>query len=401
MRSNLLATAIAASLGLVGLASTDVAHAQSSTELAELKAQIAALQAKVEELEARSDAQSDVNIEQAKVNETVAPAVDSLKKLVNDTKVGGRIFFDATNISQETDGVKVNGTGTGFDVTRFYLTVDHKFDDIWSAVLTSDAQYFSAPGANRPDSVEVFIKNAYVQAKYSNALVLRAGAAGTPWIPFVEKYYGFRYVQPTVTDARSYGSSADWGVHVGGDTDGGFNYAASITNGRGYRNPSRSKGVDFEARAGWAPTQNTIVAVGGYTGKRGLETETVDPPHTANRVDVMAAYASSKYRLGAEWFEAKNWAVTNTIPDKAQGWSAWGSAQLMDNGLAAFVRYDKVEPNKDTDSTRHQDYYHLGLEYPVIKGLKLAAVYKYTEDDSAIRPESKIQEFGIWGDLQF
>ncbi|MFT3762854.1 MAG: carbohydrate porin [Pseudoxanthomonas sp.] len=404
MRSNLLATAIAASLGLAGLAATDVAHAQSASELAELRAQIAALQSKVEELEARSDAQSEVNVEQAKVNETVVPAVDSLKKLVNDTKVGGRIFFDATSIQQENNGVKTNNTGTGFDVTRFYLTFDHKFDDVWSANITSDAQYLSiSPGTggsvNQGNSVEVFIKKAYVQAKYSDALFLRAGAADTPWIPFVEKYYGYRYVQNTVTDRLSYGTSADWGLHAGGETASGFNYAAAITNGRGYRNPSRSKGVDFEARVGYAPTQNTVIAVGGYSGKRGNETETYDPPHTGDRVNVTAAYASAKFRLGAEWFQAKNWAVTNAVPDKAAGWSAWASAALTQGGITAFARYDKVDTSKDVNPDYANTYYHLGVEFPVTKGIKLATVYKYTKAETASELETK--ELGVFGDVQF
>ncbi|MFT4256347.1 MAG: carbohydrate porin [Pseudoxanthomonas sp.] len=404
MRSHLLATAIAASLGLAGALVADAAHAQSASELAELKAQIAALQAKVEDLEARSDAQSDVNVEQAKVNETVVPAVDSLKKLVNDTKVGGRIFFDATNISQENNGVKTSSTGTGFDVTRFYLTVDHTFDDVWSANLTSDAQYLSiTPGTggsvNQGNSVEVFIKKAYVQAKYSDALFLRAGAADTPWIPFVEKYYGYRYVQNTLTDRTSYGSSADWGFHVGGESANGFNYAAAITNGRGYRNPSRSKGVDFEARLGYAPTQNTIVGVGFYTGKRGNETETATTPHTGDRVNLMAAYASSKFRLGAEWFQAKNWAVTNTVSDKAAGWSVWGNVALTQSGITAFARYDKVDTSKSVNPDYANTYYHLGVEFPVTKGIKLATVYKQTKAETASELETR--EFGVFGDVQF
>ncbi len=397
MRSTPLAVAIALAVGSISF-NAAAQSGLSTQEIAELKAQIAALQAQVQSLEERADAQSEVNVAQAKANEQLDD-VASLKKLVNDTKVGGRIFFDATSIQQENNGVKTNGTGTGFDVTRFYMTVDHKFDDTWSANLTSDAQYLSAPGANQPNSVEVFIKKAYVQAKLGNGLFLRAGAADAPWIPYVEKFYGYRYVQNTMTDRLSYGTSADWGFHAGGDTAGGFSYAASLTNGRGYRNPSRSKGVDFEARLGYAPTQNTVLAVGGYTGKRGNETQTVQPPHTGDRVDFMAAYASAKYRLGAEWFQAKNWAVTNTVADKAGGWSAWASAQLMDNGLTAFARYDSVDTSKQVNPDFRNTYYHLGLEYPVTKGIKLATVYKSTKAETANELETR--EFGIWGDVQF
>ncbi|GHH48603.1 MULTISPECIES: porin [Gammaproteobacteria] len=414
MRSHLLATAIIASLGLV---STDAFAAKATTpaataaQLEQLQAQIAALQAQVQalqeqtqSLQTQSDAQSEVNVVQAKAAEDAQAAsskVDKLAKLVNDTKIGGRIFFDATSIDQKNNGTKTANSGTGFDVTRFYLTFDHTFNEVWSANLTTDAQYLSfgsGAGANQPNSVEVFIKKAYVQAKFSDALFLRAGAADTPWIPFVEKYYGYRYVQNTLVDRLSYGTSADWGIHAGGDANG-FNYAASISNGRGYRNPSRSKGVDFEARVGYAPTQNTVIAVGGYSGKRGLETELVDPPHTAERINAMAAYASSKFRFGGEWFQAKNWAVTNVADDKAQGWSLWANVALTDGGINAFGRYDKVDTSKQVNPDYQNTYYHLGVEFPITKGIKLATVYKHTKADTA--NELKTNEFGVFGDVQF
>lgn len=275
MRSHLLATAIVASLGLVSAdafaakasAAKAATPAVTPAQLQQLQAQIAALQAQVQQLQAQSealqnqsDAQSEVNVVQAKAVEdaqATTTKVDKLAKLVNDTKVGGRIFFDASSIDQKNNGNKTANTGTGFDVTRFYLTFDHSFNETWSANLTTDAQYLSfgsGAGANQASSVEVFIKKAYLQAKFGDALFLRAGAADTPWIPFVEKYYGYRYVQNTLTDRLSYGTSADWGFHAGGESNG-FNYAASVSNGRGYRNPSRSKGVDFEGRVGYAPTQ--------------------------------------------------------------------------------------------------------------------------------------------------
>ncbi|HBK46905.1 MAG TPA: porin [Xanthomonadaceae bacterium] len=414
MRSHLLATAILASLGLAAAPDTFAANPPvTAAQLEQLQAQIAALQSQVqqlqaqsESLQAQSDAQSEVNVVQAQAveaSQATTAKVDKLSKLVNDTKVGGRIFFDATSIDQKNNGTKTASSGTGFDVTRFYLTFDHAFNDIWSANLTTDAQYLSiTPGTggsvNQANSVEVFIKKAYVQAKFGDELFLRAGAADAPWIPFVEKYAGFRYVQNLLVDRLSYGTSADWGVHAGGESNG-FNYAASISNGRGYRNPSRSKGVDFEARVGYAPTANTIIGVGGYSGKRGLETELVDPPHTAERINAMAAYASSKFRFGGEWFQAKNWAVTNVADDKAQGWSLWASAALTESGITAFGRYDKTDTSKQVNPDYQNTYYHLGVEFPITKGIKLATVYKQTKAETSSELETK--EFGVFGDVQF
>ena len=248
MRPTHLAAAI-----VVALASTSfnaaAQSAPSAQDIAELKAQIAALQAQIESLEERADAQSDVNITQAKALEDADATkgkVDKLAKLVNDTKLSGRLYYDLTNIDDKNRGVKTDKSGFAFDIKRFYLGVDHKFNDQWSMNLTTDFQYSSAIS-----STEVYLKKAYVQYKLSDAFVLRAGAADLPWVPFAEGYYGMRYIENTLIDRLKFGTSADWGLHAGGKVaDGSMEYAVAALNGNGYKNPSRSKGLDFEAATG-------------------------------------------------------------------------------------------------------------------------------------------------------
>ncbi|GAA5006760.1 carbohydrate porin [Pseudoluteimonas lycopersici] len=400
MRSNLLASAIAVGLGLAAVAPARAAD-DTAAQLAAMKAQIAALQAQVEELQAQTDAQSDVNVTQAKAIEAAQATntkADALEKLVNNTKVSGRIFFDATSLEQESDGTKINNTGIGFDVKRFYVGIDHKFDDKWSANITTDFQYSSAVGAT-----EVFLKKAYLQGKFSDAFTLRIGSADMPWIPFAEGYYGYRYVENTLVDRLKYGNSADWGFHAGGTLgDGMFNYAASVVSGGGYKNPSRSKGMDVEGRVGFAPTQSTIIAIGAYSGHQGLETESTDALHTANRFDALAAWSSPKFRLGAEYFQAKNWSrELATTSDKADGYSLWGSAVVTQGGISVFGRYDSADLSKDLNPSLTQKYYNLGVEFPIVKGFKLAAVFKHTDQDSDTTADLKTNEFGVWGDVQW
>jgi len=76
---------------------------------------------------------------------TPALAVD----VGSDTTIGGLVFFDVSNISLQNEdktGKKVDTppNGFGFDVKRFYLIVDHRFNEVWSANLTTDAQYSTA-----------------------------------------------------------------------------------------------------------------------------------------------------------------------------------------------------------------------------------------------------------------
>ena len=207
MRSKLLVVAIAAGLGFTSLASVAAPAPQSSrssssmtnAEIEQLKAQMAAMQAKLDELEQRTDAQSEINVStnQALQKATASSASDTrlaaLEKAINNTTLSGKMYFDFTNIDQKnSDTGKTDASGTGTDVKRFYLTVDHKFNDIWSANLTTDFNYVSNDG-----ETNLFVKKAYVEGKFDPAFKLRIGSADMPWIPFVENYYGFRYVENT------------------------------------------------------------------------------------------------------------------------------------------------------------------------------------------------------------
>ena len=405
MRTTRLAAAIV--LIAAGNMSFNVAaqSAPSAKDIAEMKAQIAALQAQIQsleersqELETRSDAQSDVNVEQAKANESLA-TVDALKKLVNDTKLSGRLYYDLTNINDSNKGVKTDKSGFAFDIKRFYLGVDHKFNDQWSMNLTTDFQYSSAIS-----STEVYLKKAYIQYKLSDAFVLRAGAADLPWVPFVENYYGLRYIENTLTDRLKYGTSTDWGVHAGGKLAGGaVEYAVAALNGNGYKNPSRSKGLDFEGRMSFAPTEQTVIGIGAYSGTLGKEKQTVSALHTANRVDFLAAYMSGNTRFGVEYFQANNWNnVTSVASDKASGWSLWGSVGLNNKGVTLFGRYDNTDLSKTLDPSLQDRYYNIGVEWPVAPGVKLATVYKHTDQRNTLRSKDlKTDEFGVWGEFRF
>lgn len=409
MRHNLIATAVAAGLGLAALAASAPASAgpqQSATisaaDLEALKAQIANLQAQLDALQERTEAQSDINVANAQAAETAQATKDSLDKLaklVNDTKISGRMYYNLSNVDDTSKGKKTDKSGSAFDIKRFYLGVDHKFDENWSMNLTTDFQYSSAIS-----STEIYLKKAYIQYKLSDAFVLRAGATDLPWVPFAENSYGMRYVENTLVDRLKYGTSADWGVHASGKLAGGaMEYAVAALNGNGYKNPSRSKGLDFEGRVSYAPTASTVIGVGAYSGTLGKEKETVDALHTANRMDFMAAYASGNTRFGVEYFQAKNWNnVLTAATDKASGWSTWGSVGLGQKGITLFGRYDKADVSKTLDPSLQDTYYNVGVEFPMIKGIKLATVYKHTDRSNDSKSvDLSTDEFGVWGEFRF
>ena len=113
------------------------------------------------------------------------------------TTISGKAFLNVSNIDQTSTDLLGNRTesaqnGTQTELKRFYVGVDHKFNDVFSANITTDFRY-NANGTSK--DVLVYVKKAYLQAKLNPALTVRVGAADFPWVPFVEGLYGYRFVE--------------------------------------------------------------------------------------------------------------------------------------------------------------------------------------------------------------
>ena len=387
MRIKMLAATIAAGLTLASLGAQAQMAGNGSADLAQLRAQLATLQTKVTELEQKQQAQAH---DAARTSATSSP----LAAWAENTKVGGTMFADFTNIDQTSNGRKTDASGTGLDVKRFYLSVDHKFDDTWSANLTTDFNYVSNDG-----ETQLFVKKAYLQGAFDELATLRVGSANMAWIPFVEDWYGYRFVENTVVDKMKLGNSADWGLHLFGD-NGLFNYQISAINGGGYKNPSRSDHVDFEGRVGLQPVKGLMFAVGAYEGDLGKDTQTVPTLHSARRYDAMAAWNRDGLRLGAEWFKADNWKnVATPATDTASGWSLWGSYDFA--RASVFARYDHVKPSKELDPSLKDSYWNAGVAFPITKGMKVALAYKDERLHNDTTIDIHTREIGAWGEVKF
>jgi gas vesicle protein len=357
---------------------------------------------------AQQQAANEVQTIPGVVNSEVARAVPKPKpSWADNTSVNGRMYFDLTNIEQKKDGTKVAPSGVGFDVKRFYVGIDHKFNDTWSANVTTDVAYQSAEGLT-----QVYIKKAYLQAKISDAAIIRLGSADMPWIPFAEDVYGYRFVENTLIDRTKFGASADWGVHLGGKLAGGMvNYAVSVVDGAGYKNPVRTKGMDVEGRVN-LNYDGVILALGGYSGKLGKDVEGGAPTfHTATRWDALAAYVQPKFRIGAEYYATNDWNnVTTAVSDKSDGYSLFGSYNFTPE-VSAFGRWDYVKPSKSLKTSEKDNYFNIGVNWEPVKIVDLALVYKRDKVDNGLFSTSNgtiggvnngtYDEVGLWGQLRW
>ncbi|HVZ63477.1 MAG TPA: hypothetical protein VG936_02730 [Lacunisphaera sp.] len=314
------------------------------------------------------------------------------------TVISAKMYVDVSTIDAKTDaGTKVDPSGVGLDLKRFYLGVTHQFDKVWSMNLTTDVGYSSATGAVNP-----FIKTAFVQAKLSPAAIVQVGSAGQPWIPFAEDNYGFRYVENTLTDRLKLGNSADWGVHFLGNS-GMVSYNFAAINGGGYKNPTRSKGMDFEGRVSVEPVKGLVFALGGYNGDLGKDANLAPAKQTASRLDFMVNYNVANFRVGGEYFTEDNWgATTSATSDSGDGYSIWGQYKV-DKTWSVFARYDKSKTSKDVHPNFQDTYFNVGVQCAVIKGVDVSLVWK---NDNIDHPTSasmvtSYDELGLFAQVAF
>lgn len=351
--------------------------AQQATAQQAQTAQVAAAAAQNQAATALTQSQAA----QVQVTKVETQEVPPLKKALAggwfaNTSISGKAFFNVSNIHHERAGVDQTDNGTEAELKRFYIGVDHKFNDIFSANLTTDFRYNSNGTSN---DVLVYVKKAFLQAKLSPAFTVRIGAADLPWVPFVEGVYGYRFVENTLIDRTKFGTSSDWGVHVLG-TLGPNNlvtYQVSAIDGSGYKTLARnSDTIDLEGRISINPVKPITLAVGGYTGKLGKSSDNGADTRRASRFDALAAYTDKRVRLGIEYFAAKNWLSVNTgLSDKSNGWSGFGSFAFTPK-ISAFGRYDWVKPNRDTNADLKDHYFNVGVDYKPIAPLDFALVYK-------------------------
>jgi len=326
------------------------------------------------------------------------------------TKVTGTAFLDWTSINKTTTAkangaeTKDDGNGYGFDIKRFYVGIDHTFNDVWAANITTDVAYSSTVG-----NVEVFVKKAYLQATFDDAFVLRAGSSDTPWMGMIDGLYGYRYVEKSVNDLTGVVNTADWGLHASGKfADGKLNYAVSLVDGAGYKNPKRSKNMDLEGRLSYMPIDGLTFAIGAYTGKKGLAVESNPAENTFSRYNLAVAYVVKEFRVGVEYYTLKNLNSVQTTTgdtDKAKAYSIWAAYNFSDD-FSVFVRHDDQKRNpSDTLASAKEDtfkYTQVGVAYKPHKKVDLALVYKNTKNDTNYgTTDNKTNEIGVFSQVKF
>jgi len=307
--------------------------------------------------------------------------------------LGGKMFTDLT--VSDTDGTKTQG----LNLTRFYLDAKYTKNN-WNARITTDINN-ETPQASLKRQMNVFLKYAYLEGKFSDAVQLRVGLSHTPWIDYEQKLWKHRFVSKVTSDHYKFDDSADYGVGLKGKlADGLVNYWVTLTNGGGYGKPNATGSMDYNTRLTIKPIKGLDISGqyrAGYRGKK-TTTATPDPAAKESLMQVLASYGTKKWRVGGNYIKNNN--SGNTSGKDYTAMAGWGWVKLGSD----FGLFGKLEQNKDSnqvsfDKKRH---YVAGVDFFVQKGLTITAAYD-DEKTTALTggTDSNTKKYGLYSQFKF
>jgi hypothetical protein len=309
------------------------------------------------------------------------------------------------------------GKGKGFnrfDLERTYLTFESNIADKAKIKVTTDVYQnansvsFKAEDGSKEDNTDaksvsvpsyytgwsVRLKNAYVDLDLIPMTTIRAGMIGTPWIPTVEKAWGYRFVKPTLTDAERLFSSADMGAAVIVKIPDGYGeFMLAVLNGTGYSKPEDNKYKDIVPRITLTPfPQDAILKGLGVSGYYYLgKTASGDTSLDRTRLGAMLNFSYDFINIGGEFDTSKDQSLDKnsaTVDTNGSGFSAFGEVKFTKflpaplNNLGVLARFDSWDPNTDTDDDGNSVIL-AGLTYNVVKNVRAVLDLQQTSYQSA------------------
>jgi len=265
---------------------------------------------------------------------------------------------------------QLNGQADGlnnFDISRAYINVNGRFDDIGSRV-TGDI-YRVADG-----SLSYRLKYAYVTFNPgAGPYTLKFGQIQTPWVDHVETLWDYRMQGTVAVDRNGFLSSSDFGIGVDGRWSGErVNAGLVLINGESYSRAPGDKRKDLAARASFRLAEtNDNSRVGGLRLSVLAHFGTPTDGGLRNRVAALLSYRTQRVTFGAELGTTRDSVTTTPAPARTgRVMSVFGVYRVPNSRAALIGRVDFVDPNTATANNR-QTRVIAGASYQLRPNLRL------------------------------
>ncbi|RUO74951.1 hypothetical protein CWI80_06390 [Pseudidiomarina sediminum] len=308
------------------------------------------------------------------------------------TRLSSQVFINFSNL-QAQDQANAN-EGWQPDLKRFYLDLEHQLARDWQVKITTDVQWH-----RQQDPTDVWFRHAYLNYRIDDQQFLKLGVAELPWIDYIARRVGYRYIEPSLTPKNQLATPTDPGIHYGFRHQN-FSVGAAVVTGTGFKQPRWVKQFDIELTGVWHLTPQIDVATSWYEGARGQDRDAKDKLHNAQRWNLALSYQSKATRVGIEYSYNDNWRqVAKVEEDASDGWSIWASHRFHPL-YSAFVRYDITQPSRRLQPTLKRDYLQLGVDWQASKMLTIALVAKQNDVTEQWLEQTQT-EVGIWTQWRF
>lgn len=257
-------------------------------------------------------------------------------------------------------------TNPEFGITRAYLGYEYIFSKDWYAKVILDVGDPKVGGLQ----MTAFLKNAYIEYKKNN-FSSSFGVIATTQFKVAEKIWGLRYIEKSFQDGYGFNASADLAFSMDYKFADFISADFILANGEGYKLLQR----DSLLRPGLGITINPVKTItariyGDFMGKDVKQSS----------LAAFAAYTGKKLMLAAEYNYQWNMAMK-----KAQdiyGTSFYATYTATDK-IIIFGRFDDLR-SATLEGIEYPWHYSkdgqliiAGLEYNVIKGIKVAPNFRY------------------------
>jgi len=283
-------------------------------------------------------------------------------------KMGGIILFHyGYALDEASDGYNE------FALDRGYLTAQATLNQRLSTRLTLDFDHMKPVetdvGAFTYDTkYRVFMKHAYLEVKINNELVARAGAFDTPYGPFVDKFWGHRYIADSFAASNKLVSTSDLGVGIMGNHSGGLiDWHLGFYNGEGYSKLEVDGGKAAQARLTIDPLARPdayalpITGFVSYSGNPTIEEPTL-------------TYAGAVgFKMQHFWFWGEYTGASTG--DLSSGGFAISAVPRLPKYGELILRYGRFDPDQDTDGDS-SDQLIVGVGHDFFEKVSLALTYE-------------------------
>jgi len=282
-------------------------------------------------------------------------------------KIDGEVFFSFQKYLTQASAVSYNK----FDITRAYINFKKALSEGANVRVTLDAARLAAATDPTGSSQYLldFLKYAYVELPLADnpniSLSTKLGLQQTVWAPFAEKLWGNRYIAKVFTDDEGIISTADFGIGFQGTLKAlGAEYALTLMNGSGFKNPETNSGKDIALRLNkdiFSGANGGSVVLGAYT----VMTDRFGAGSDSAIYGAMLGYKSEPgSSLYAEYLGGKRSAAD------ISGYSVGGYFFLLPE-VYILGRYDYYNPDISTSASVVQKTF-AGLSYVWTKEVRVA-----------------------------